>query len=236
MKEALELFNNYYSNFDSTLYGVDSKYNHTMRVVEYAKIIAVNLELSDEDIEIVRKCALFHDISRFKQWSKYQTFEDRISFDHGDEGYKILNELGVTDEIVLLSTKYHNKYELPNGIDDRTRLFCDITRDADKIDILIELGNEYKGDDTKVDDEVMECFRNHTLMQNILLERNPKLYSILRYLAFIFDIKFRESFRIIKDKNVVNIKCDNIQYKNKDEQIEEIRNICNKYIEERISD
>ena len=40
MEEATKIFNNYYSNFDSSLDGVSRKYDHTFRVVEYAEKIA----------------------------------------------------------------------------------------------------------------------------------------------------------------------------------------------------
>ena len=97
MKEALELFNNYYKQFDSSMFGVSLKYDHTMRVVNYAKRIAESLELNEDDIDLAQKCALFHDISRFKQWTDYQTFEDSHSYDHGDMSYEITKELGITD-------------------------------------------------------------------------------------------------------------------------------------------
>lgn len=37
MEEATKIFNNYYSNFDSSLDGVSRKYDHTFRVVEYSE-------------------------------------------------------------------------------------------------------------------------------------------------------------------------------------------------------
>ena len=51
MEEALNLFNEYYSTFDSSLSGVNRKYDHTLRVVEYAKRIAKSLNLNDDDYE-----------------------------------------------------------------------------------------------------------------------------------------------------------------------------------------
>ena len=236
MEEALKIFNNYFKQFDNSLFGVNLKFKHTMRVVDYAEQIAKSIDLSDEDIDLAKVCALYHDISRFKQWTEYQTFEDDVSFDHGDEGYNILKELGINDEIVLNSTKYHNKYKVDDNLDDRTKLFCNITRDADKIDIVIEQANDCNDDELNISDEIMECFRNHRLIENGMNRWDSSLYHMLRCLAFTFDINFKESFKIIKEKEIVNKKCDNILSKFNDERIEEIRNICNKYIDERISD
>ena len=119
MDHYKEIFDKYYSQFDNSEYWIKYKYDHTMRVVEYAKQIAISLNLSDEDVELAKLCGLFHDVSRFKQWAEYKTYVDLNSFDHGDMGYEILKELGIDNEIILISTKVHNKYEVPEELDDR---------------------------------------------------------------------------------------------------------------------
>lgn len=40
------------------------------------------------------------------------------------------------DGIVRRAVAHHSDFALPDGLDPRTRVFCDIVRDADKIDIL----------------------------------------------------------------------------------------------------
>ena len=201
-----------------------------------AKQIAKSLNLNEDDYDLACRCALFHDISRFKQWTDYSSFEDSISFDHGDEGYNILKELGIDDEIVLLSTKYHNKYEVPSDLDDRTKLFCNITRDADKLDIMIEQNKMIKDDKLVELDEIYKCFEEHKLLRNGMCSWNSSVYHILRNMAFIFDMVFDESLRIVKEKDVINNRCDLILSKFDDERIKNIKEICNKYINERISD
>ena len=201
---------------------------------EVAKQIAISLNLSDEDVELAKLCGLFHDISRFKQWAEYKTYVDLNSFDHGDMGYEILKELGIDNEIILISTKVHNKYEVPEELDDRTKLFCNITRDADKIDILIDLDNEADDDSVDISEEVIESFRNHKMLQNRVANSQNKTVKMLRCLAFIFNVKYEKTFEIIKEHNVVNKKCDNILSKHDDDRIKEITNILNKFIEERV--
>ena len=39
---------------------------------------------SAKEIELAGLIGLLHDIARFEQFTKYQTFNDRLSFDHGD--------------------------------------------------------------------------------------------------------------------------------------------------------
>lgn len=234
MNHYREIFDKYYSQFDNSEYWIKYKYDHTMRVVEYAKQIAISLNLSDEDIELAELCGLFHDISRFKQWAEYQTFIDLNSFDHGDMGYEILKELGIENEIILISTKVHNKYEVPDDLDDRTKLFCNITRDADKVDILIDLANDADDDSVDIPEEVIEAFKNHTMVQNRVANSQNKTVKMLRCLAFIFNAQYKKTFELIKEHNVVNIKCDNILSKHDDDRIKEIKNILNNYIDERV--
>ena len=233
MRDALELFNNYYERFDSSIWGVSYKYEHTMRVVEYCREIAESIGLSKEDIELAELCGLFHDIARFKQYQEYHTFEDKISFDHGDEGYNILKELGVDNEIILESTKWHNKYAV-GDVDERTKIFCDITRDADKLDIMMTQENKCNDEEYDVSDDIINALKNKELTRNSG-KKSSNATNILRCIGFIFDINFNKSLLIIKDTDIVNIKFDVILNKFDNEDIKEIKDICNKYIDERIS-
>ena len=235
MKEAEALFNDYYERFDHSLRGVYMKYAHTYRVVDYAKQIADSINLTGDDYELSCKCALFHDIARFKQWQVYNTFEDKLSFDHGDEGYNILKELNVNDEIILASTKYHNKYAV-GDVDDRTLLFCNITRDADKLDIMMEQTNTCNDTELIIPEDVIESFRNKKLTYNKIESESSDVTNILRSVAFIFDINFKKSFEIIKETDIVNKKFDVIMEKFNDDIIKELKQICNEYIDERVSD
>ena len=234
-----DLFNKYYSNYNDSLYGIKMKYEHTIRVMEYAKDIAVNELLSYPDYLIAIKCALFHDIARFKQWDTYQTFEDGKSFDHGDEGYNILKELGYNDEIVLQSTKYHNKKEVGSEVDDRTRLFCNITRDADKLDIMATQGLICQGEFILTDD-IIDAFKDHRLVTNNPNYEHTDAFYIYRMIAFIFDLNFKRSLEIVKNRNIISDKFALLRGCCKDpnqlEILKELENICNKYIDERISD
>lgn len=232
MKYYTELFNNYYKKFDDSEYWIKYKYDHTYRVVEYTKKIAQSLNLSKEDIELSQLCGLFHDISRYKQYTEYKTFTDSKSFDHGDMGYTILKELGIDNDIILISTKIHNKYQVDESLDDRTKLFCNITRDADKLDILFETGNNDMDEVLYLPDEVMESYKNHKMVPNKVVINDT--VSILRTLAFIFDLKFKESFEIVKKSNIVNIKFEKILSKFDDNKIKKLKDILDKYIDERI--
>jgi putative nucleotidyltransferase with HDIG domain len=234
MEEALKLFNNYYDTFDKTLDGVHRKYDHTMRVVILAKKIAKGLNLNDEDYELASLCALYHDIARFKQWSEYKTFEDALSFDHGNEGESILKELGINDDIILKSTRVHNKISVPTEFDERTKMFCDITRDADKLDNLCIKFPKLDGDD-EIPEEAIKSLLNKEMVKNNENYKNNKLFHLLREIGFIFDLNFKESFKIIKDDGCIQRRLDLMKDSNIKEY-DEIVKVVNKFIEERLSD
>ena len=234
MEEATKIFNDYYNNFDSSLNGVSRKYDHTFRVVNYAERIAKSLNLSDDDFVLASKCALFHDIARFKQWSEYNTFEDALSFDHGDEGEKILKDLGIKDEIILLSTRVHNKISVPEEFDERCKMFSNITRDADKLDNLCvkfpKLDSNYD-----VPIEAINSLLNKEMVKNNEKYDDNNLFHILREIAFIFDLNFKESFRIIKEDGCLERRLNLLKEANL-KDYDKIYEVCNKFIEERLSE
>lgn len=231
MEKELKIFEEYINSFDLSIPALNEKKEHTYRVIDYAKEIAISLNLSDDDIDLACICALFHDIGRFPQYSEYHTFQDSISIDHGDKSYEILKELNYNNEIVLKTVKYHNKYKIDDNMTEREKIFANITRDADKIDIMFkQLNGEYK-EDYKISDEVMNCFKNNKLIPNDMEDKTTN--NRLRGLAFIFDINFKKSFEIIKESNIID-ECINVIYNAiKDERVFEIRNILNERIDEK---
>ena len=233
MKEE-EFFENYTKKYDKSLSGINLKYNHSFRVVNKAEKIGKSIKLNKKDMELVRVCGLLHDIARFEQYTKYEMFDDRKTFDHGDKGRKILEENGINNEIILDAVKYHNKLNIPKGLNNRNLKFLKIIRDADKIDILEHQGLVCKTNNYTIPDEIKDYFRNHKSIDfNIKTNPEGNIINILRYLAFIFDLNYKESFKMIKENNLINIKCDLIKEEG-NKGIEEIRKICNEYIESRL--
>jgi len=169
MKKEMKLFNEYVKQFDLTNKKIRYKFHHSYRVMEIAKEIAVSLKLNEEDTYIATLAALLHDIGRFNQIKKYDTYRDQISVDHGDEGEEVLKENDfikkfTIDEkiidIILKSTKYHNKYEIDSNLDEKTTLICKIVRDADKLDIIREFANEINDEEIIIKEEILNSIKN----------------------------------------------------------------------------
>ena len=145
MEQSIEEFKKYTKDYLNLSDMCLLKVNHTIRVMNLCEEIARKLMLSEEDIELAKLCGLLHDIARFEQWKNYQTFSDFHSIDHGDLGVEILknnnfirkfNSDTSVDNLIFKTIKNHNKYKIEDNLTEREKLFCNIVRDADKLDIL----------------------------------------------------------------------------------------------------
>lgn len=237
-------FIKYTENYNLRDEMLKNKQQHSIRVMEINRDIAIRLKLTQEEIDIATLIGLLHDIARFEQYKKYGTFKDRESIDHGDFAIEILKtelrkyiETDQYDEIIKKAIKNHNKYEIEKGLTEKELVFAKMIRDADKIDIFYESveifwkGKEQIVEKSKITPYVLEQFKNKSQLKRGMGE-NTEINQIIFVIAFIFDINFEESFEIIRQKDYIN-KILN-RYNMSDEQtkmqLEEIRKIANKYI------
>lgn len=232
MDREIELFNNYYARFDNSHKSIKSKYDHTFRVVEYAKKIAHSLNLSDEDINLAKICALFHDIGRFNEVKLFNDL-DNNPFDHGDEGEKVLRELNYDNDIVLKSTKYHNKYSVPDNLDERTKMFCNITRDADKLDILYTQCLNIDKEES-IEKDILDSIYSKKLVNNSKVSNSSE--SMIRGLSFIFDLNFNESFKIIDKDKIIDQKLNILINNNYDKELDKLKIFIDNYLKERLKE
>lgn len=240
-KKWYRLFNDYAKQYDLREKWIMYKFHHTYRVVEYAKEIAISLNLSKENMDIVVLSSLLHDIARFKQYTIYKTFTDKISFDHGDEGVEILKENDFIREfieneedinIILKAVKNHNKFKVEE-MSDRALLITNILRDADKLDIMIDLANSIDDDVYKLDDNIVEAIINGTLPRRTAEENS--ITRMLTYISFTYDLNFKHSFEILKDKKVLENKFNVLEIYIDDNRIEYMKQAIDKYVKERLT-
>ena len=143
-----EVFKKYALNFDMNIPEINYKYYHSLRVMDLCGYIAKNLNLNDKEVLLAKQIGLLHDIGRFEQWKNFKSYHDPDSIDHGDLGVdilfnkKLIDDFNITDNLSIIydAIKYHNKFSVPK-LDSYTELFCNIVRDADKIDILYLISN-----------------------------------------------------------------------------------------------
>ena len=151
---ARAAFKSYTDAYDATNPRIALKIEHTYHVAEACDAVAREQGWSSDDIDLAWLCGLLHDIGRFEQLRRWDTFKDAESMGHAALGIEVLfgenpaDAPAVTsvrdfiddpaeDELIRASIAYHSDFRLPAQLDERTRRFCDIVRDGDKIEHLV---------------------------------------------------------------------------------------------------
>lgn len=251
IKKAEEEFKRYSSGYDMNESHIERKVRHTFRVEELCEKIAFSIGMNEEEINLAKLIGLLHDIARFEQYTIYKTYDDHKSIDHGNFGVKILEEKNNIreyietdkyDNIILKAVEYHNKYSIGKDVNEEEELFCKIIRDADKLDIMYEATCEFWKNEEKIiqkqelNSKVIEQFISKEVIDN--RNSTQSIDKIIRIIAFIFDLNFKESFKIIKDNNYIDKIIYRFDYeleKTKN-QMEKVRNIANKYINNKLEE
>lgn len=240
----VEEFLKYVDKYDNNDKEILLKRRHTLRVMELSEEIAKSLNLSEEDVELAKLCGLLHDIGRFTQIRDFNTYNDLVSLDHGDLGAEILKKDNYINKFtnknqdnIIKVVKYHNKYKIPKTLSEKNRLLTKIVRDADKIDILFLFVNKETYNNieyTSVSKEVYNDILNKRLVRNVNVKTSAD--EIVREIANIFDISYKKSFEIIKERDYVNkiFKIQLERTKNEEfiKQLKEMQLMLNNYIEE----
>lgn len=238
-----EEFDRYTSSFDMSDWRIELKYHHTYRVVEYCTILAKSLNLNEHDTFLAETIGLLHDIARFPQAKEYQTFNDTISFDHGEKGVEILLENDLIykfvdneedKNIVLKAIQIHNKKYIEEELDEREQLFCNIIRDADKLDIMDKQGMKLEDNSTSFNEKAFEEIKNKTLITYTYATNDAT--NILKTLAYIFDVNYKESFNQMIKRNMISKKYELLEAHVNKEDFETVKNIIDNYIEKRLQE
>lgn len=218
MEKFIEEFDNYTACFDMNNPLVLSRYHHSYRVMEHAIRLCKLLKLDDKNTMIASLIGLLHDLGRFEQIKHYNTIDDEKSIDHAKCSVQYLfdkeNICKYVDDtsmylIIKKAITYHNKYALPHrGLTKVERMHVKIIRDVDKIDILYMVGvlseTKLKYDkDLSISQNIIDSFyTRRSLAYSDIKNDNER---ILYYLAYIFDLNFKESAEIILSLHLLPI-------------------------------
>ena len=143
---AQQEFESYLNGYDRENDRIKLKIIHTYGVVKQAEELAGRMHLSAEDNDLARLIALLHDIGRFEQLKRYDSFEPG-TMDHAAYGVKVLFDEGMIrrflpddkwDSIIYTAIAHHSDYELPEISDPQTLLHAKLIRDEDKLDSEFE--------------------------------------------------------------------------------------------------
>lgn len=214
---AMSAFDEYASHYDMDNPRIALKATHTHRVAVNADRIAQSLNMSPEDVDLAWLLGVLHDVGRFEQIRLYDTFSDRDSESHAaisarvlfDEG-RIRDYVDDSSEDALMRTAVatHSAYRLPQNLDERTRTFCDVLRDADKVDILKVNCIESREDIYGVSEEELEAsalspavvraFYEHRTIPTAIKERPADF--IIGHVCFAYGMVYPESLRMADEQ------------------------------------
>ena len=216
-----EQFASYTRNYDPEDTKIALKIAHTYRVADNCEQIAGSIGLTDEEVEFAWLSGMLHDIGRFEQVKRYNTFIDSESVDHAEFGADLLfGEEGLIsdyiddrdwDAMLEIVIRQHNKYRMDETISGKTLVFCNILRDADKVDIFrvnVETPMEEIYNVTEdvlltsgVSEKVMEQVRErHAINRDIM---DSPAEHLIGHIALTFELVYEKSRELAKEQGYV---------------------------------
>ena len=248
-KKVMKTFQDYVDNYNSEDEKVRLKIEHTYRVSELCESIAQSLRLDTEECSLAWLLGMLHDIGRFEQLKNYGTFIDARSIDHALYGAEILFEQGgirayledaEEDKLLRTAVAFHSAYRLPEGLDKRTKMFCQILPDADKIDILkanvdfpIEEIYNVSTEElraAKVSEAVMEAFtEGHAVLRS--LKKTP-VDHVVGHISLVYELVYPKSLALVREQGYVHRIMDfHSENPETQKQFEQIRERMNAYLQ-----
>lgn len=195
------------------------KRKHSIRVASLSGLIAQRLGLPEEQILLAKLIGLLHDIARFEQFTRYRTFRDQLSFDHGEYGVELLGRMEILkgiDNTTLNTIRsaifYHNKIEVPSTLGAGELLQAQLIRDADKLDIFYLTGRDIRrGENHTVPAELEKNGKLTPEVIAALAQRKPISYESVRTqsdflllkIGWVYDLNFVASMAILQKRNLL---------------------------------
>ena len=113
--------------------------------------------------------------------------------------------------LLEMAIRQHNKYRVKEDLTERQRMFCDILRDADKVDIFkvnadipMEIIYDVTTEELKsgvISKEVLESFyKRETVLKSV---RKSAVDHIVGHISLLFELVYKESYRQAKEQGYV---------------------------------
>jgi hypothetical protein len=258
-QEQLDNLKKWFETYVAGFYGDDVAVNdnielkevHSKAVCDETAWLADRLGLSDNQKRIAQAIGLLHDVGRFKQFKEYRTYKDASSVNHSALGAQIMQYKGILsgfDETeikwIVMAVKHHGDKKLPEDLDSETLLYCQLIRDADKIDIyrvVIEYYTKYLENpagfnlDLEVPDEpwYSQEFVEHLLKGERIGYEQMKTFNDIKLLmlSWVYDVNFTPTLERIKQRGFLEKVIDFLPA---NEDIEQVRRKVLEYVDSRI--
>ncbi|WP_430972108.1 HD domain-containing protein [Sunxiuqinia rutila] len=198
------------------------KKEHSLRVAKLSGQVATNLMLEEEDILLAEVIGLLHDLGRFEQFEKHQTFDDQVAGNHAELGVALLKEQvffsAFSEEhqnLICQAILNHNKESLSLKEDKLVVTYSQILRDADKLDIWETCVKNLKRDGNfkysaislnlpstgMVNDNIVRSIENQKQAKR--KDMQSVIDFKLMLMSMVFDLNFRVSFQLLSEKQLI---------------------------------
>lgn len=218
-----EYCRSFYSSDEADQRNIILKEEHTHEVCANIIRIAAGEGLSGDRLLLAEVIALLHDVGRFEQYRQYRTFRDSISVDHAALGAEIIRETDLLADlspherdVVNHAVESHNVFSVPKKFQGDHRLFLQLVRDADKLDIwrvFMDYYTQPEGSRSTVVGlgfpDRPEC--SPSVVEKVINGEMVRLSSVrslndfkLLQLSWAFELSFPESFRMAQERGYLS--------------------------------
>jgi len=174
------------------------------------------------DPDMAWTMGMLHDIGRFEQIRRYNTFSDADSVDHAQLGAdllfkeNLLADFGEFEEaekeILEVAIRNHSNYRIQLGLPETLQNYCHILRDADKIDIfrvnyetpLEDIYNVTTKDlkNAEVSSAVKQCFyEKHAVLRSL---KETSIDNLVAHICMVYELVYPISVKIAKEQGYLN--------------------------------
>ncbi len=231
LESARNVFDEYLSQFCREDEKIKLKIVHTEGVIRCASEIGRRMRLGEEDTALAQLIALLHDIGRFEQVRRFDSFEPSV-MDHAAYGVQLLfgESQGIRkfvredtwDGIIREAIARHSDYAVGDGLSPRQLLHARLIRDADKLDncrvkledrieVLLGCSGEEAGKQEISPQTWEECAGRRSVHS---ANRVTRMDYWVSYLAYFFDINYPASSEMILENHYVERMIRRIPYRN----------------------
>lgn len=202
---------------------IQLKIEHTRKVCAAMALLADGEGLSANETLIAAAVALLHDVGRFSQYKRWRTFLDSSSDNHARLAIEVMREENVLSGIkrgeqILIeeAVRFHNMLAPPATVQSPSRLYINLIRDADKIDIwrvfvdLLALPPEERASAAllglpDLPESVTDaCIRSLDSASIVRLDTINCFNDFkLLQISWIYDLTFPTSRRILKQRGYI---------------------------------
>lgn len=202
-------------------YPLELKRRHSARVGRCALRIAQDLGWEGWDRAAAEGGGWLHDVGRFPQFARFQTFQDHRSLDHGEAGWGLLDTEPFLDGWppeercrMASAVRYHNKRHIPDACPEGHLPLVRLVRDADKLDVFQVVQDAI--DEGRTGELLSGLTPDLAPSPGFLAELSPgspsPAYGLLRslgdflllQLSWVYDMNYAPSFRLLRSSGVLD--------------------------------